>query len=122
MSATILGWWRPAHGCDHDDCDFAALDVAVWLTKQDDPAERLLRLAEALLEGLLNECVEEAARADMSIQGLEGSLSPWDIVEPVMALQAAIPAVLSAGGSDPDTLKLALDVWGDDLLGPGAAS
>jgi hypothetical protein len=117
MRAPTLGWWRPAHGCDHDDCDFAALDVDVWLARQDDPGERLLRLAEALL----NEGIQEAAGADLSIQRLEGSPRQWNIVEPVLVLQAAIPAVFSAEEPDPFTLKLALQVWGDDLVGPGAA-
>jgi hypothetical protein len=112
MRAPTLGWWRPAHGCDHDDCDFAALDVDLWLARQDDPGERLLRLAEALL----NECVEEAAGADMSIQGPGGSLRRRNIGGPVLVLQAAIPAVSSAEESNPFTLKLALDVWGDDLV------
>jgi hypothetical protein len=53
MSATTLGWWRPANGCDHDDCSFVELDVAVWRSDRDDPEERLLRLFEALP----NECV-----------------------------------------------------------------
>ena len=117
MRAPTLGWWRPAHGCDHDDCDFAALDVTAWLAKQDDPGERVLRVAVALL----NECIQEAAGADMSIQGLEGSLRKWNIVEPALVLQAAIPAMFTAQELDPFTLKLALDVWGDDLVRPETA-
>jgi hypothetical protein len=113
MSATILGWWRPAHGCDHDACDFTELDVAVWLTNQDGPADRLRRLAEALLV----DCVDEEAGGNQSIQGLEGSLQQRDAVGPVLVPHAAIPAVLPAGESNPFTLKLALDVWGDDLVG-----
>ena len=116
MSATILGWWRPAHGCDHDACDFTELDVAVWLTNQDGPADRLRRLAEALLV----DAVAEEAGGDQSIQGLEGSFQQRDAVGPVLVPHAAIPAVLSAGESNPFTLKLALDVWGDDLVGPEA--
>lgn len=60
MSATTLGWWRPANGCDHDDCSFVELDVAVWRADQDDPEGRLLRLFEALH----NECVAEATGAN----------------------------------------------------------
>ncbi len=118
MSATIVGWWRPAHGCDHDDCDFTELDVAVWLTNQDRPAERLRRLAEALLV----DAVVGEGGGDQPIQGLGGSLQQWNAVGPVLLLHAAIPAVLSAEESNAITLKLALDVWGDDLVGPEAAS
>lgn len=118
MRAPTLGWWRPAHGCEHDDCDFAALDLAIWLAKRDDPGERLLRLAEALF----NECVEEGTGADMSIQGPEGSLMRRNIGGPGLVLQASIPTAFSAEESDSDVLKMALDLWGDDLVTPEAAS
>jgi len=45
----------------------------------------------------------------------ERSLRHWESVQPVPALRAAIPAVLSAGESDPDILKAALDVSANDL-------
>lgn len=118
MRTRTLGWWRPAHGCDHDDCDFAALDVAIWLAKQDDPGERLLRLAEALL----NECVGVGTGADMPIQGPGGSLRRRNIGGPGLVLQAAIPTAFSAEESDSDVLKMALDLWGDDLVTLEAAS
>jgi len=60
MSATTLGWWRPANGCDHDDCSFVELDVAVWRANQDDPEKRL----RGLLEALTNGCVTNATGAN----------------------------------------------------------
>jgi hypothetical protein len=52
----------------------------------------------------------------------ERSLRHWESVQPVPALRAAVPAVSPAGESDSDILKMALDLWGDDLVGPAAAS
>ena len=37
-----VGWWRPAGGCDHDECGFAELDVEAWLAELDDPITRIL--------------------------------------------------------------------------------
>ena len=118
MSATTPGWWRPAGGCDHDVCDFTELDVAAWRALRDDPRERLTRLAEALP----TERADEAARADEAIPGQDGDLQQWDAAQRALALGAAIPATSSAEESDPDILTMALEVWGDDLVQPEAAS
>jgi hypothetical protein len=45
-----------------------------------------------------------------------------DFVQSVLGLRASIPAVSSAHESDPAILKMALDVWSHDLVGPEAAS
>jgi|NGEPerStandDraft_6_1074524.scaffolds.fasta_scaffold153885_2 hypothetical protein len=118
MSATTPGWWRPAGGCHHDVCDFTELDVAAWRAHQNDPRERLLRLVDELLSA----CIEESTRADEPIPGQDGGLQQWDAAERALAPGAAIPATSSAEESDPDIHSLALDVWGDDFLGPEDAS
>jgi hypothetical protein len=58
----------------------------------------------------------------MSIQGPEGSLRRRNIGGPGLVLRAAIPAAFSAEASDSDVLKMALDLWGDDLVTREAAS
>ena len=37
-----VGWWRPSGGCDHDECEFAELDVGAWRAELEDPITRLL--------------------------------------------------------------------------------
>ena len=75
-----------------------------------------------MAEALPVDAVDGEAGGDQPIQGLGCSLQQWNAARGVLARGAAIPATSSAEESDPDILSFALDVWGDDLVTPEAAS
>ena len=55
---------------------------------------------------------------DVALDALDRGLRQLGFVQRVMATHVAILAVAPAEEPDPDILRVALDVWGDDRVGP----